>query len=343
MGFPDVSSSFWWYALTMPGAISIVFTLLLAISLIVVIVRPRMYTTAAAVTFILAYAGISMRAGTKAWMNGAAILPLAAVLTAVGLTELYNIFWLSPRVSQPGSSAIKLFPSPMASIRRTGKVISLGMILICIIVAGFIFSVVTGGIPPHCEGIVRALGAPLCSSCGWRMIVAFCPNPPRKEDWRMSDILRVIVQDSEGEEETDSLAVVSINKDNFRYSVLRYKLVRDFPDFNLAIELINSRRAPHLKLNWLSSKYVIYIPRPRSKAYFRAVEKLLEDPPNIFADAHKEIGIFPLPDGTTAHLLKRVRDLTLKEAEISIEALKYLEKEKKEELLDLACKLPGII
>jgi len=298
MGFPDVSSSFWWYALTMPGAISIVFTLLLAISLLVVIVRPRMYTTAVAVTFILAYAGISMRAGTKAWMNGAAILPLAAVLTAVGLTELYNIFWLSPRVSQPGSSAIKLFPSPMASIRRTGKVISLGMILICIIVAGFNFSVVTWGIPPHCEGIVRALGAPLCSSCGWRMIVAFCPNPPRKEDWRMSDIIRVIAQDSEGEKGINSLAVVSINKDNFRYSILRFYHVRDFPGLKLSIELISSRTQDPFKLNWLSNKYVVYIPRLVKRGhnwYARSIETFLDNPPEIFKAAHQEIGLkYPL-------------------------------------------------
>ena len=341
MGFPDLPSSFWWYALTMPGAISSVFTLLLAVSLLVVILRPRIYSTVVGITFILAYVGISMREGTWGWMNAASILPLAAVLTAVGLTEFYNIFRFSPPASLPESSSIKFFPRPVVLIRRLGRVFSLVMLLVCIIVAVFNFSVVTWGIPPHCEGILRALGAPLCSSCGWRMIVAFCPNPPRKEDWRMSDVLRVIVKDSEGEKAKNSLAVVSINKDNFRYSVLCYYHVRDFPEFKLEIELINRQRHPTLKLNWLSSKYVVYIPRSKITPYSRAIEIFLENPPQIFKDAHKEIGAFQLHDGMTAYLIKRTKDLTLEEAEISIAALKYLKKDTKKQLLNEARTLLG--
>ena len=157
----------------------------------------------------------------------------------------------------------------------------------------------------------------------------------------MSDVLRVIVKDSEGEKAKNSLAVVSINKDNFRYSVLRYCRIRDFPEFRIDIELINKHRPPYLKLNWLSGKYTVYIPGSKITQYSHSVETFLENPPEIFKDAHKEIGVFQLPDGTTAHLIKRTKDLTLEEAEISIGELKYLKNAKKIELLNMARTLLG--
>ena len=339
LGFPDVPASFWWYALTMPGAISIVFTLLLAVSLLVVILRPRIYSTVVAITFILGYIGISMRKGALAWMNGAAILPLAAVLTAVGLTGLNNIFQLSPRAEILKSSSSRLSAGIMVLLRRIGRFLSLLLLVVCVIVAGFNFSVVTWGIPPHCEGLVRALGAPLYPSCGWRMVIAFYPNPPRKEDWRMSDLLRLIVADSEGGKEINSLVIVSNYQEGMKYSALRYYLTRDFPKFKMKIDPVQVKhKLGPPTLNWLSSKYLVYIPGlgRGHNSYIRAVEKFLEQSPEIFKDAHEEIGVFQLPDGTTAHLIKRTRDLTLEEAEISIGALKYLKKDIKKQLLNRA-------
>jgi dolichyl-phosphate-mannose-protein mannosyltransferase len=315
VGFNNVPASFWWYALTLPGAISYLFATLLAVSLVVNIIRKQAYPRLLAVLFIIMYAGIAYRKGTLAWMNAAPLLPLAGVLSALLLIEI-NDLTISPR-----------FPD---SIKRLWRFFT-GFLLILYIGAGiYIFSVITWGIPAGCTPVTRALGAPLDTACHCRMTVAFCPNPPRAEDWRMSDILQTILDDWGTRKDECSLAVVSTSVENFNQSTLKFHLIRDFPGTDMEINRLE-RWDGHSQLNWLTSDYLVYIPKFGRGIYSKKVMSFLEDPPSAFSQAHLKLASFSLPNNRTAILIKRTGPLALEEAVTSIKALN-ISRDLKEEL-----------
>ena len=79
---------------------------------------------------------------------------------------------------------------------------------------------------------------------------------------------------------------------------------------------------------FLNSDYLVYASGASGNKYARATTQFLESPPAAFAKAHEEVASFPLPDGTTARLIKRIKPLTIEEAEASIKALDLTEAEK---------------
>jgi tetratricopeptide (TPR) repeat protein len=309
-GFGDVAShSLWWYALTAPGAISYVFTALLAVGLVLGMVRRDLASSVLVVAFVASYVFHGLQAGLG-WKRFGSALAIAAALTSVGIVGIRH--------------------------RRLATALSLG----CIAVAAFNFAVVTWGVEPWSRSIAAALGAPLNAgtgsagqsdmvstgtslafdTCSWRINTAFCPNPPRNENWRTGDILQTILNDPECHEHTCDLTIVSKNE-NFNSSVFDFFRIRDFAQPTLKVRDLTAWRSVDWTMNWLLSDYVVYIPQWSSDSYAEAVTRLLESPPDLFDDSHQQMAFYSLPGGQTATLVKRTRPLTVQEAEAVIAAL----------------------
>jgi tetratricopeptide (TPR) repeat protein len=297
-GFPGVPHSFWWYALTAPGAISYVLATLLGISLVVGTIIRQPGSSILVIAFLAMYTGLSLRPGGRAWFRFASVLPVAAALTAVGVVEVRN--------------------ARLAVQKRVGRLLTIVLTVVCVGVAAFNFSVVTWGVGLWSRPIAIALGAPLNSStCRvTRMNVAFCPNPARDEDWRVSDVLRVILDDPQCQARGCHLVVVP-KEDNLNSFIFDYYLVRDFPQSRERVSV----SSPGGWLGepgdgeWVVSDYLVYIPHVRQRGYGReirtAVTRFLESPPPVFADVYREVAAFPLPGGSTAKMVKRTQPLAV--------------------------------
>jgi len=284
-GFDNLSPSFWWYALSLPGTITYVLSFFLAIGLIAGVVRRNLFILVLVLTFVAAYLIFSQL--NLAWFRFAAVLPVAAVLTATWIVDIRN------------------------------KVLTTLLILAVAAVAIIGYSVVTWEGPPWAVTTARALGAPLDSStCSRRMNVAFCPNPPRREDWRASEILEVILNDPDCYPRRCSLTIVSKNE-NFNASIFRYHLVRDFAGRDDHVEVSELTLWSHVNyhLDWLTTDYLVYIPQWWSDPFSAAVTKFLNSQPVAFDQVHHRVASFELPGGWAASLVKRTGPLTTQELE----------------------------
>lgn len=205
----------------------------------------------------------------------------------------------------------------------------------------------TWGVPTFIQGIVQALGAPLESGCVWRMEVAFCPNPPRNEEWPLTHILGSILSDQGRiSNEKPVLSLASSSLEGFNHGALKYCLVRDFPGSAMTIlssglsdevsAMGNYREQDKLRqllrfynLSWLTADYLAYIPQLKNELYAKALVSFLDNPPAIFKGTHHEVAQFSLPNGWTVRLLKRTGPLTATEAEVSVGLLELPEGIKK--------------
>jgi hypothetical protein len=111
---------------------------------------------------------------------------------------------------------------------------------------------------------------------------------------------------------------------DFNSTVLRYHLVRDFPESRERVRVVitDQIRGASYTRNWLIGDYVVYGPQlVTGNKILAALTRFLESPPAVFADAHQKVASFPLPGGWTAKLIKRIKPLTFEEAALSIVAL----------------------
>jgi hypothetical protein len=287
----SVPFSFWWYALTAPGAISYVFAIFFLGGLVAGIVKRQLYTFVLVMTFLAAYVVYSTRGG-RAWFYLASVLPIVAILTATWIMGLAR--------------------------RRISAVLT----IVCVGTAVLTFSVVTWGLKSWGEPFIRALGAPLNSqTCVSPSNVVFCPWPARDEDWRLSDVLEIIHDDADCRDRTCHLTLVQgwWNIWHVNYNSFRCYLARDFPETRL--EIYSTRLetlADQLQL-LLSSEYVLY----RPDNYTHNLRYFLLSPPSAFADAHRQVASFEFPNGTIARLIKRVAPLTFEEVAMSVTALDF--------------------
>jgi glycosyltransferase involved in cell wall biosynthesis len=317
-GFENVPPTFWWYAQTMPGAISYFFTLLLAGSLLSALLRRRFYSLLIALTFLLVYAGLGLRQGTFAWMNGAAMLPLAAVLSAIFCVDLLDF-------------ALQHSQSVLTQHKRlapflNAKSISALSIGIIIFFMAFNFFVVNWGIPHSARPIAQSLGMPLDSACGWRMVVAFCPDQARQEDWQMDEILQRLHKERECQTVGCSLVVVTESAGAISQPALAYQHLQNIPDTPLLIVPIQDDGL--MNLNWLTGDYLFYIPQLANHEYATAVTHLLQNYPANLEPKYEEVAQYALPRNWTAVLLKRTQPITHPEAVQLIEALDIASSEK---------------
>jgi 4-amino-4-deoxy-L-arabinose transferase-like glycosyltransferase len=374
--FPDVNpSSVWWYALTMPGAVSNVFAVFVAIGLVVGIVKRQLPASVLVLAFLVAYSVLPLWA-IRMWMLLTPILPAAAALAAYWVVDIGD--WaLSTRVGQSriarvaevnredgqitaiqsDGSIVTLRLRPdhalWASIdrgtvlqitrqsgadgktrhvvrlprpRRISRLVSGALILVCVSVSVFVFSVVTWGVGAWGTTVAGALGMPLDPvTCSNRFSLAFCPNPAIDENWHLRDVLEVALQDPECESRNCRLMVVSAARE-FHGSAFRYYLAQDLPDSRIRVAVPGRTRTHYNFDVVLTSDYVVYTTLKEGEACVEGIPlvcviEFLQSPPAIFANAHKVTASFPLPLGQTAELLKRTKPLTYEEARLSIEAV----------------------
>jgi hypothetical protein len=302
-GFTDVAPySLWWYALTMPGAISNVFTVLFAIGLVSSIVRPRLHSSVLVVSFLASYVALSLQRGLS-WQRFAAVLPEVAAITAIWIVGIRN----------------RLLSSTLA--------------IVCLVVASVNFSVVTWGATAWSQPVARALGAPLDSAtCSQRMNMAFCPNPARDQNWRVSDVLGVVLAEPECQARSCQLMILHAGG-TFSDVIFQYYLTQDFPQAQLEISGVRQGTQAELLQSLLNSGYLLYVPVPEAQrsSFGDLLTQFVRSPPGSFANAHQEMASFELPNGAKAHLLKRVKPLTIAEAEASIVALAELHAKQEKE------------
>lgn len=299
-GFPDVPPSFWWYALTMPGAISNVFTLFLVIGLVAGVIKRRLFPFVLVITFVAAYVGFSLRKALG-WSYFAPVLPIAAFLTADWFGDIRN----------------KLL-SPLLTAILVG-------------VAVFNFYFVTWGGQSWSSPIATALGAPLNSgTCSDRFALALCPDPPQREEWQVSNVLQTVLDDPECQDRICSLMVVPKEKEfGFNRPSFNFYLAKNFLEHSIWLRKpTRAWFAEEYNLDGLlSSDYLVYIPE-HTRGTEAPFTEFLRSPPTVFARAHQEVASFALPRGLTAKLIKRIKPLTVEEAGASVAVLDIPEEAK---------------
>jgi hypothetical protein len=318
VGFRDVSYSFWWYFITMPGAITNFNTVIIGSSLVYYLIKREPRKSLLAISFLLIYCAINFRSGAKSWLYFSSALPVAAVLSAGFLLDVRSSAgglhrWLAGRVG--GKNPLRaLF---VKLVGNASHVFSVAILPFSIVIAAAAFSVSTCDSGPGGRAVVKMLVLPLDPSCDNRMAVAFCPNAPVREDYRFVDIIRKIGEDPECRQRRCSLTIVPWRNSSVNRATLGFALLRDLPDFELEL-LANRGRRFDAELRWLISDYILYIPNEGGGLYSEAIVSLLEDPPEAFLASHQEVARFPLPKASTAILLQRTSPLTLQEARTTI-------------------------
>ncbi|MCP4362625.1 MAG: hypothetical protein GY796_31870 [Chloroflexi bacterium] len=321
-GFRNVPPTFWWYAQTLPGTISNFFTVLLALGLVVGFIKRKLFPVMMSLVFILMYIGIGLRAGTLAWMNGAVILPLAAIITAAFITDL-----------------IEYLPSTIKKISRNNPISIVGIRLINSILLTLVFffailnySIVNWGIPSVSDPIANMLGIPLKSACGWRMVIAYCPDSPHDEVWQIEMILETVLDQCQHID--CQLALVTDHVVTISHSGLEYHLVRAYPATNLTIYSAVFRGEKNI--SWLISDYLFYIPQLENNEYSTAIKALLEENLENDDSDYEVIKRFVLPRNWTGILLKRKSPLEYDEAVQTINQLEITPEIKEQLLEDVA-------
>ena len=277
-GFPEVTPSIGWYALTASAALSNVLAALGLAGLLLCALKRSVSIRTLVVTLVAGYPILGN--WVYAWMNFAPLLPVVAVLTAVAIADI-RYRWLSH-----GLAAI------------------------------FCFSVVTWGIQPWSRPIASALGAPLdryaCHSES--RALAFCPDPPRSEPWPVREVLEVILANDDcRRERACRLAVVRSGR--MFPALFAFHLVRDWPDSKLQVVRWRdpSQRTSPSRMAVLPNEYVLYFdsnsfdpdsidPDATSTNPSRTLASLGPG----FSEAHRVVASFDFPDGITANLLERI-------------------------------------
>ena len=352
-GFGGIPHSFWWYARTAPGAISIVLVILFLIGLVACLVLWRKGPLALWITFVGIYVAQSLRQGTYGWLNFAAVLPVVAAITSIGILAIGNLILkfrsgimllAHSRVMRSNARASQLIspqgttlkPAPMIlTDLQAGKYrpISIMLAILCVGVASFNFYFVAWGNGSWSHPIASFLGAPLDSgTCIKRIDLAFCPVPPQHDNWQVDEILDFILAQPDCRSQGCNLVVVP-KQDTFNSILFDSTLIRDFPQSRKTIHISSAdgwSGAPG-DAQWVLGDYLVYIPSwrgqdaPREIQIGNAVTQLLESPPPIFADLHQEIASFALPGGLMAKLVKRSQPTTIdKEIQSYEEALRWV-------------------
>ena len=304
IGFPGVEPSFWWYAQTAPGALSYPMCLFAIVGLVSVVIRPRSSTAFLLFTLVSAYSIYSCLP-TRWWTHFVPILPVVAVLTAVGVTSLRPV-WL----------------------RRAALAISL-------VVSAFNFFFVSWGADSSAKSIAATLGSPLPDhvTCTSRPTAAFCPAPPQPGRWPFREVLLMVSDQCQRKKRCQMMIVETPATPLFNYLLAKERI--DNVRIVASSARVRSRRIQN-EYNLDALFFSGYILDMHTGLVIwnlpedRASRKFLESPPSTFLMAHREVGRFDLPGSTgrQAKLFKRISPVTAAEAEDSIAALKVPEKKK---------------
>lgn len=295
-GFPELSLDSWWFALSAPGAISLPFALAGAIGVVYAAVKWRRPSLVLALIVVAAYAVLAWRR-VFTWMYFAPVLPVIAVLSAL---------WI-----------VNLRPKKLAAV----------VAAVAVTIAGLTFSLVTWGEKAWNRPLVQALGAPLGSNtCKVAVTMAFCPMPAQTDSWPIIEILDSILKDRRCVKD-NRCKLMMLQVGEFKAPLFQYHQIRAWKRLRVPVNSQGHLGMGHrFQLqSFLKSEYMLFPRLSRQEGsdrnYLVAGSRFLQCPPLSFAAAHETVGLFELPDGKTAELIRRTRSLSLQEAEDSIAAL----------------------
>lgn len=287
--------SFAWYLYSMPWALSWIFALF-AIAGILYAVSLRNHTRW---PFFLvgSYAGAYLAFSnitTFTWRHFGQILPALALLSTWWLSEIKN-----PRLRQ----------SLIALLVGNGL---------------FVYLFVNGALQVPAP-LARLWGAPYNAAgvCVSGKNELFCPNPPLQEDWRIEEIVEKISADPACRPQECGVLVLS-SQSAFTYAAFNYHVAKDlfhFPAVFLDVGGVTYHVQPFPFDLLFHSRFILYVQeesiflnrRPKTTYLWHALD-VVQNPPESFAASYTEMAVFQLPRNKEAHLLKRVRPLTLQEA-----------------------------
>ncbi|HSV44034.1 MAG TPA: glycosyltransferase family 39 protein, partial [Candidatus Bathyarchaeia archaeon] len=268
ISFFSVSYSPLWYLKTMPGALSNYFAALLLISLVAFLFSKNRERRLLSVGFIILAVLITGRPPAAfSWVYFAVNLPVAAIATALFVTDARD--WLMGKIGR----GVRIF-----------KIVGNGFLTVTIIYAAFNFYVLNAPLPAWANAVAGFSGSPKDGTCAERLNVAYCPNPPLAEDWRIPEVLTVIGRDPRclDRNQCTVTMVSEIMAEEFHHGMLAFFLIRDFPRINIKLSgvvLVLSETGDLVldhTLDWLSADYVAYIPGYQAYPYDGAVARLLE-------------------------------------------------------------------
>jgi hypothetical protein len=304
VGFEHVPPSFWWYAITSPNALSTVFVVLLVIGMAVSLIKRQFPNLMLLILFVIGYVTLSLQS-TFGWRYFTPLLPVAAALTGTWIGRLQN--------------------RTFASI----------LTFLCVVTAIFNFAIVNWGLQTWNQATAIVLGVPEnaeSSGCAFEDGWGFCPTPPRTENWPVDHIIKSVLDDPVCQRGLCNLMVINQTR-YFNSSIFEYYAKQNFPETPLSASSLGYVRGgiPFNIPALLNSEYIVYEEVRKvgeGQTYSAAAFRFLRLPPPDFANAHKEIADFILPNGNKAKLIKRVEPLTLNEAETTIAAIDLPEKHK---------------
>lgn len=307
-GFKDEAGPYW-YLDTATAALSIPMVVLGLVGLVFVVLRPqrRRWLILLAFLWVVALVGLGETAFT--WWKMSVALPMLALLSAVTLDAL-----------------------PLPRLRR-------GLMVTAGVIAAFnlVFVLFGGG---WGETAARLSGARLDSDTCLRTArhaSAFCPQPPRTEDWPSEALVRAVRRAIETEDTVGRRTFMVIGGPRLMPPMFAYWLNRHWPEHRLRLRGTGFKAwggAYNLR-GLLEGRLLLYAPRPVGKQrgnYVSATLRLLQDPPPSFDRSHREVGVFAIPyderykNMKTMRVLRRVEPLSLEEANDVIEALDLPEK-----------------
>jgi hypothetical protein len=306
------SPPFWWYALSMPNAISIGLTMFFLVGLGYTLVKWKTYHLILALVFIGAYFMLA-NLPTETWMHFAEILPVVAAISVLWIAEIKNKW---------------LYAATAALLAIT-----------CL----FVYSVVTWGFWSNMEeSVAVALGAPLSPSgaCLTEDQV-FCPQPASHQNWgsKIEEVIKTVLSDPGCREKQCDLLVIRYSA-NFMKATFDYYQITEFPDAPLSLKQFPGIAFTRNRFGFrtlFNSRYIVYPDVEKSgNLYDSALTRLLRSPPASFSKSYRALGEFRLPDGVKIRLIKRMAPLTLKEAQDVIRAIDLDEKYKTQQYKVLA-------
>lgn len=327
ISFFSVAYSPLWYLKTMPGALSNYFAALLLIALVVLVFSKNRERRLLPLGFIILSVLITGRPPAAfSWVYFAANLPLAAIATALLVTDVRD--WL---IERTGRGA------------RIFKIVGNGFLAVTIIYAAFNFFVLNAPLPAWANAAAGFSGSPKDGTCAERLNVAYCPNPPLAEDWRIPEVLTAMGSDPRCLDRNQcAVTMVSeIMAEEFHHGMLAFFLIRDFPRINIklggVVQVLTETGDLVLDhtLDWLVADYVVYIPSYQTYLYDGAVARLLEQETAVPSLIYETAAVSTLPKGRVLKLLRLKKRPTRSQAAAYISRLE-IPSDEKEMLMEWA-------
>ncbi len=287
IGFPDIDTKFWWYALSTPGVISNVLTATLVVGLLMAVFRARPKTTILLITLVTGYIFYSIMP-VRVWWYFCCVLPAVAVLSTLWIVDVR-----------------KKWPA--------------GALLAVTLLAGSFnyFLVTWGEAHAWAKPIARALGSPISDqkTCNDKRTVAFCPDQVRPQPWPWEKITDLMLADPDCQAKRQcQLLIVGIHGTGKR--LVNYMMVRDgHGDRIVAEQLLSSEQRAFDAL--VLSDFIVYPGGPSFSRHLAAAMDFLRNPPPEFSEAHEKVATFIFPSHRLGRLIKRVKALSLEEVEAS--------------------------